>query len=67
MTPLQRMGKRIREYRERRGWSQEELAARAKISRPYLGRLETGRQDPRVSVLLRIADALRVTVDDLLK
>lgn len=67
MTPMQRMGKRIGRYREMHEWSQETLAAKAGISRPYLARLETGRQDPRVSVVLRIARALGVTVNDLLR
>jgi len=61
------MAKRIQQLREGRGWSQQALAAKARISREYLARLETGRQDPRVSVLLKIARALKVTVNDLLK
>jgi transcriptional regulator with XRE-family HTH domain len=69
MPPLKRMAKRIQQLRESRGWSQQLLAAKAGISREYLARLETGRQDPRVSVLLKIALALgkKVTVNDLLK
>jgi transcriptional regulator with XRE-family HTH domain len=69
MPPLKRMAKRIQQLRESRGWSQQALAAKARISREYLARLETGRQDPRVSVLLKIARALgkKVTVNDLLK
>ena len=59
------MAKRIQQLRDARGWSQVELAARAGISRPYLARLETGRQDPRVSVLAKIAKALRVNISAL--
>ena len=59
------MARRIQEIREDRGWSQLKLAARAGISREYLARLETGRQDPRVSVLAKIAKALRVKVSAL--
>ncbi len=62
MTPLARMGKRIAQYRQAQGWSQEQLATRAEISRPYLARLETGKQDPRVSTLLKIAKALHVNI-----
>ena len=65
MPPLKRMAKRIQELREARGWAQVELAARAGISRPYLARLETGRQDPRVSILAKIAKALKVKLGDL--
>jgi transcriptional regulator with XRE-family HTH domain len=59
------MAKRIQGLRATRGWSQVELAEKAGISRPYLARLETGRQDPRVSVLAKIAKALKVKVGDL--
>ena len=62
MPPLKRMAKRIQELRGARGWSQVELAGKAGISRPYLARLETGRQDPRISVLAKIARALHVSV-----
>ena len=59
------MAKRIQKLRDERGWSQQQLAAKAGISREYLARLETGRQDPRVSVLLKIARALKVKLSDL--
>ena len=65
MPPLQRMASRIQKLRGAQGWSQVELAARAGISREYLARLETGRQDPRVSILAKIAKALKVKVGDL--
>ena len=79
MAPVERMAMRVKEWRERRGLTQEQLAAKAGLSRGFLARLETarhdpklstletGRQDPRVSVLLKIARALKVTVNDLLK
>src|SRR5262245_63295554 len=61
MSPL-----RIRAVREERGLTQEGLAAKAGISREYLARLETGRQDPRISVMTRLAQALGTSVDELL-
>ncbi len=61
------MAKLIKERREARGWSQQKLAAEAGISREYLARLETGRQDPRVSVLMKLAKALGVKVGRLLE
>jgi transcriptional regulator with XRE-family HTH domain len=67
MPPLKRMAKRIQQFRAQRGLSQEQLAERAGISRPYLARLETGRQDPRVSVLLKIARGLRVGLSELIE
>ena len=56
---------RLRKIRTQRGWSQEELARRARISRVYLNKLETRKQDPRLSVVARLAEALKVSVGDL--
>jgi len=64
---VERLGKRIKAAREKRGLSQEELAAAAHISRGYLARLEIGRHDPTVGTLERIARALRVKIGDLLE
>jgi transcriptional regulator with XRE-family HTH domain len=66
MTPaLRRLAMRLRSYRERVGMTQEQLAKRAGISRVYLAMLETRRQDPRLSVLVKLARALKVKVGDL--
>jgi len=58
---------RLREIRLERGWSQEELARRARISRVYLNKLETRKQDPRLSVVARLAEALKVKIADLVE
>lgn len=42
------------------GWSQAELARRAKTSQSYIGRLETGNVDPQLSTMRRVAQALGV-------
>jgi transcriptional regulator with XRE-family HTH domain len=57
---------RIKLLREQRRMTQEELAARAGISRGYLARLETARQDPRLSTIEKLAKALRVKPAELL-
>jgi transcriptional regulator with XRE-family HTH domain len=61
------MAIRLKELRKERGMSQEDLAARASISRTYLARLETARQDPTLSTLEKLAKALKVPVEKLLK
>ena len=52
-------GKRIRETREAQGLSLEQLARLTGISGPALSLIETGKRDPRLTTLKRIADALR--------
>ena len=65
MPPVKRFGRRLKALREAREFTQETLAKRAKISRVYVAQLERGRQDPTLSVLLRLARALKVDVADL--
>lgn len=60
-------GKRVRELRKERGLSQIELAAKVGIDRSYMGFLERGERNPSLEVIAKIADALSVTPDELLK
>ena len=66
MSPIERVAQRLQTLRKRRGLTQAELAAKAGISRGYLARLETARQDPTVTTLERLARALRVKASRLL-
>ncbi|MET4102684.1 transcriptional regulator with XRE-family HTH domain [Roseovarius sp. MBR-78] len=53
-------GYRIRETRAAQGLSLDQLARLTGISAPALSLIETGKRDPRLTTLKRIADALRV-------
>jgi DNA-binding XRE family transcriptional regulator len=56
----------IRVYREYRKMTQDALAARAGISKPYLSQLENGLRTPSVAVARKLAKCLRVDLDDLI-
>lgn len=59
---------RIKELRERRGWSQAELARRAGVAQPIVNRLERGKtRTPSLDNLEKLADALGVSPRALLK
>lgn len=60
------VGQRIRELRERRGWSQERLAEEANLHRNYIGQIERGEKNMGVENLVRIAKALGVSTSSLL-
>lgn len=60
------IGGRIREHRNQRGWPQEELAFRAGVTAPYLSRVECGLQTPSLKTIMALADAMDITVNDLL-
>ena len=64
---MDKLSKRIRAAREKRGLSQQQLADKAGISRGYLARLETARQDPTVGTVEKIARALRIKMAHLFR
>ena len=66
MTPEQAFGQVIRELRVARSLSQETLADLCRISRPYVSRLETGKNSPSLSMVFQLAQALQVTPVDLM-
>jgi DNA-binding XRE family transcriptional regulator len=55
----------IRVFREYRGLTQRQLAKSAKIARPYLAEIETGRKQGSVTVLRAIAAGLKLELDDI--
>ena len=59
-------GNPIRVWREYRALTQTELANAAGISTAYLSQLESGKRVGTADVLSRIAQSLKVTVDDLI-
>jgi transcriptional regulator with XRE-family HTH domain len=60
------VGRNVRQYRERSGVSQEELAHRAGLDRTYVSGIERGVRNPSVLVLQDLAGVLRVRPADLL-
>ncbi len=60
------VGKHISAERKRQSLSQLQLSELAGISDKYLSNIECGRQNPSSDVLLRISEALQVSVDRLL-
>jgi transcriptional regulator with XRE-family HTH domain len=67
MPLVDKVAARIKTLRERRGMTQEVLAAKAGISRAYLARVETVRHEPTLTTLEKLAKALRVKVGRLLE
>ena len=59
------LGKNIRKVRERKSWTQEELAEKANLHISYIGQIERGLRYPSLKVLFKIADALEAKIIDL--
>lgn len=64
---LKLVGKRIKEVRESKGISQVELVGKMQgvIDPTNISRIESGRTNPTLFTLFRIADALEVNAKDL--
>lgn len=60
-----RLGRRVRELRQARGFSQEALAERADLHRTYDADIERGRRNPSLWTLERLAIGLGIEVADL--
>jgi transcriptional regulator with XRE-family HTH domain len=58
---------KIREKRRRKGWTQADLAEKTGVSANYIALVERGRKVPSLRLLLRIADALGVSVSFLIE
>jgi transcriptional regulator with XRE-family HTH domain len=68
MTDLQQtMGAAIRRERQALGLTLKELAERAALSVVYLGEIERGKKYPSALVIERVAEALELSVPDLLE
>jgi transcriptional regulator with XRE-family HTH domain len=59
------IGKRIRLVRERRGWTQAQLADASEVGAEQICRYEAGVSEPRVETLTKLAKALDVALDAL--
>jgi transcriptional regulator with XRE-family HTH domain len=57
----------LRSLREARGWSQQQLADNSGVPRPTVAHLESGEGNPTLSVLVRVATALGVSLEHLVR
>ena len=58
-------GARLRQLRDQRGYSQEELAERAGLHRNYVGGVERGERNVALENIVKLAKALSVSPKDL--
>jgi len=67
MKAQEQLGMRIKYLRQKRKWSQEDLALNSNINRNYISDLENGRRNPSLEILERITVALGITLEELFK
>ncbi len=63
---LRGLGARVRQCREEREWTQEDLSARSELDRSYIAGIEAGLRNPSIKAVAKIARALDLTLSELL-
>lgn len=67
MSPsVEQFSQVLRQLREERGWSQEQLAAQAGLNRSYLGEVERGRAIPSLITVSKLAGALEIRLSTMI-
>ena len=62
LEPMKTLAKKVAELRQKKGWTQGELAAAVGVSQGSIGNIESGiRPNPRAATVLGIAKALGVS------
>lgn len=67
MKELQNLGPRLRAARQERNWTLDELATKAGMSASTLSRLESGKRQASLELLLPLTRQLGIRIDDLLE
>ena len=64
---LVKFGQRVRAERTKLGLSQEKLASRAKVHRTYIGMIERAEKNITLENIEKVAKALNVSIEELMK
>ncbi|PWB38334.1 MAG: DNA-binding protein [Parcubacteria group bacterium] len=62
-----KLGVNVRRIREEKGMTQGDLCRKLALDRAYLSNVESGKKNPTLATIERLAEALGVSVDELLK
>ena len=67
MDIKEKTGKRLRELRTAKGLSQEKFSFDCELDRTYIASIEQGKRNVSIVNIEKIANALEVKIEDLLK
>ena len=67
MDIRKRLGSNVKRLRLENGWSQEDYADRAGIHRTYVSDIERAFRNPTITVVDRLAKALKVSASSLIE
>lgn len=58
---------RLKEEREKRNWSQNDLAEKLHVSRQSVSKWKTGKNYPSIEIIIHLSDLFGITIDELLR
>ncbi|MGG0123391.1 helix-turn-helix domain-containing protein [Bacillus paranthracis] len=58
---------RLKEEREKRNWSQSDLAEKIHVSRQSVSKWETGKNYPSIEIIIHLSNLFGITIDELLR
>lgn len=61
------LGKKLRDARKQKGYTQQDLAELAQIGNVYLGEIERGVKMPSLNIFIRLVEALDISADSILR
>jgi transcriptional regulator with XRE-family HTH domain len=61
------LSSRVRELRNKKGWTLEDMSSACSVSRSMLSEIERGRANPTLAVAFRIAQAFGMSLDELVE
>jgi transcriptional regulator with XRE-family HTH domain len=67
MQSGKKLGENLKKLRIKKNLSQGDLAKKLEVDRAYISNIENGRMNPTLSTLEKIADALEISIKDLVK
>lgn len=62
-----KLGQNIKRIREQKGMTQGDICRALNLDRGYISSIENGKRNPTLSTLKKLADALKISVDELLR
>lgn len=58
---------KLKNERQKKGWSQEELAEKLFVSRQSVSKWENGQNYPSIEIIIKVSDLFGITIDELLR
>jgi len=67
VTVGNKFGLWLQQVREEKGFTQSQLASKAKLNRAVINKIENGYSDPELKTLVKIADALEMPIEKVVR